>query len=171
MFVLLQIYSCDSRQLFLSLMIIILECNIVSARLIPCFHTWCRCWWCRCSCKEYTYKRSNIKCYCCRASKNFETTYYYSKSILRLMISLCLLGLLTSQIVFSPEAFEVFVYQLIMIITLCYLVNMVKTFYQGNLNCVIYDLCSNSNTVEGSLRGISIVPTPRYYRPPSCFPK
>ena len=74
MFVLLQIYSGDSRQLFLSLMIIILECNIVSARLIRRFHTWCRCWWCRCSCKEYTYKRSNIKRYYCSASQNFKTT-------------------------------------------------------------------------------------------------
>ena len=74
MFVLLQIYSGGSRQLFLSLMIIILECNIVSARLIPCFHTWCRCWWCRCSCKEYTRKRLNVKCYYCNASQNFKTT-------------------------------------------------------------------------------------------------
>ena len=99
MFVLLQIYSGDSRQLFLSLIIIIiiiliiiiiiliiiiiitiiiiiiiLECNITSARLIPCFHTWCRCWWCRCSCKEYTRKRLNVKCYYCNASQNFKTT-------------------------------------------------------------------------------------------------
>ena len=59
-------------------------CNIVSVKLILCFHTWwcrccsrwCRVWWCRCPCKRYIYinnlSYSNIKCYYCSASENVQ---------------------------------------------------------------------------------------------------